>query len=1286
MQKYITSLLIIFITTLSINASDDLLLNVRFDGTLKADKANGLNLPAIKRMEQPQFSKGISGNAVRLNKSAKIVYSLENNIDLKQGTIAFWIRPIDWEPSKRTKNYHWIFSANKTGAKVDRLQFFKMPGPMMLLFIGEKDNIKQIPFSTSKWKTNQWHCIAFSWNSDRAKLFVDGQLQGTVKLEKGKLPVDVGENINLQAGIETTDYDDLRIYKRTLTDSEIEALYIENAPLSANGAKKISVTPATRISKVLSSPVLDGKIASNEWAGASLIDGFLEIPELELSRRKMSMKLCYDNDALYILVQSKLGKDKKHFSSSDENVWSAPSAEILFQCGIQPDLAINHFALNIFDRHFSQLKSDIAWNPLWTSVSTVDNEIWTAEVKIPFESLGQKPPQPGTVWRFNFGRNFIAPKNFANPSVTLAYADVKAFWDIQFAESGQGIGVDYSIDPALKSLNLKSVNKTEFETGDSFELYIKKMPVLLTRIVKKLNNISTSRGQVVTNMTDLNIDSFVKNGITANLPGAGRYVALATIKEKTGKVIYRQLLQFIIRDSFSVALKFLSKSQKMFVEWELNSPVNPPFEINANIIDDNGKIVRTEKQKIESKTFNGKIEFDMSQMKKLDYTAEVTLSSKTFKQVREIAFKCYYNAPWIGFEQKTAKSHKVPAPWTPIEIDKKNIKTLTLNYQLGAQGLPESIFAAGKELLAQPINLKFSTGNSAFKPSGDIKWQSKYSDIASFIIPFKSQNATAKLTGSVEFDGMIRYDLTITPNDYPAQLTDMVLDIPLQNDCAELKYPYCGPYQKWNICDVEGKVNKYYADAFMPHIWVGNTSRGLAWFAESNELYRPFGSEKVVELKRLGDQTVLRINMVTSPLELSKPVSYTFGIQGTPMKIIAPDWTSRTLSSCISTKRQDKAITMGYTTGGEYHVMAGIPYPTKDPDRAKRWVESVHKVKDRRAVVYATSNGIGSKSPQYCFFEQEWKNPLSCDTWSLASRGEYHQGTSPSVSTWRDFFLWTVYKALEEYNIDGLYYDFGTVAPVYNPDAGCGFKYNGKQYPTWPIFSDRQMRKQVYQLVMDKRGHADFVYHNYSKSMAPIMSFASMLLDGEVYQQRTGVIGAKITDDYTKLIPLSRLRAMFGAQWGCTPYFLAKLASEGTARTKATRCIIAMMMPHGIPIWGFYCDIPELNKYTAVQDKFGIGNSKFFPCYELNMNKLLSPAPQEDKVLVGYWLKKDSALVVVGNLSDKKYSGVLNVGAILTGTNKAENTCVAGQNMLITAKGIAIEIPAKDYLLLKIDN
>ncbi len=35
-------------------------------------------------------------------------------------------------------------------------------------------------------------------------------------------------------------------------------------------------------------------------------------------------------------------------------------------------------------------------------------------------------------------------------------------------------------------------------------------------------------------------------------------------------------------------------------------------------------------------------------------------------------------------------------------------------------------------------------------------------------------------------------------------------------------------------------------------------------------------------------------------------------------------------------------------------------------------------------------------------------------------------------------------------------------------------------------------------------------------TIAPITSFATMIWSGEPYQQRTGVIGVKITSDFTK--------------------------------------------------------------------------------------------------------------------------------------------------------------------------
>ena len=46
--------------------------------------------------------------------------------------------------------------------------------------------------------------------------------------------------------------------------------------------------------------------------------------------------------------------------------------------------------------------------------------------------------------------------------------------------------------------------------------------------------------------------------------------------------------------------------------------------------------------------------------------------------------------------------------------------------------------------------------------------------------------------------------------------------------------------------DLEAAVTDAYADAFMPHIWVGDDDVGIAWFAESDEAYSPEHADRVV--------------------------------------------------------------------------------------------------------------------------------------------------------------------------------------------------------------------------------------------------------------------------------------------------------------------------------------------------------------------------------------------------------------------------------------------------------
>ncbi len=1255
-------------------SEDGVLFYAPFDNVLQANKANGAQ--ECSANGQINFHKaGVLYKAVRLREGEKLSYRQKHNVNLDKGTVAFWMRAVDWDPSKQTKSYNWLFSIAPSGAEGGHIQIFKMPSPLLMGYVGNHGKVKQITHDMKNWKQDQWYFLALTWEAGKTALYLNGKLLAKVPLAKEELPRNTGDEIRLQSSCGTTDFDELTIYDHALTGGEIENLYMANLP----GDKSQSATyrPALEIGRCAASPKMDGTPDEKAWAESAALGGFLEIPELEVTDLKTAVRATYDDKAVYFLLESALepGNYPKPSTVDLKTLWLVPSAEILFQAGTDPKLPVYQLAFNLYGQQLSFTNSRPSDWKAEIATSILPDK-WIAEVRIPYEALGLKAPGKGNVWRFNVGRNFLQPKKYSNPALSLAYGDVSDYWDLTFADKASDT-FEVSID--RKSNSLKVCPLTQTGTAKEIRVYLKKLPLDLKNMPVQLKKPLATQGMVLSDTT-LPADRLKE----FPLPGAGRYLALLESKDANGRVLFRQMFQFKLHDSFHIRPVFFSKQKRMEVVWELNQPVSSGFVLEARILDDRNQVVESRRENVPAGKNSGAIPFDMSGWDKLHYriSAKLTLNGKS--EERSLPFQCFYNAEWNGFEKKMNLNRKVLPPWVPIRVSGNTLETLTQKYTLSPDGFPEAVSAIGKALTAAPVSLAFSTGKSEFKAVSPIRWLKKTASLVVWQVDYQAADCRAVLTGQLEFDGMIRYDLTLKPLKDNVRLDTMILTVPFRREIGKYMLPYAGPYQKWSVLDIPTEINGHYADAFMPHLWAGDDTAGLAWFAESDEFYFPKSRDEVVEITETARETDMRINMVQVPFPLKKELTYTFGLQATPARRQPENWTSSHLASCISTKRTP-LLTMGYTTGSEYHQYSGVPYPTKDDERARRYVQSTNSVPGRYALIYATSNGMGGSCPEFIFFEEEWKNPLNCDTWTLASRGEYHWGTNPNSQSLRDFYLWTCQKTLEKFGNDGFYYDFATVVGVDNPASGCGYERDGKRYRTWPIFADRAMRRAIYEMVMDKRGHAMFVYHNYSQTIAPITSFATMILDGEPYQQRTGVIGVKITSDFTKLIPLSRLKTMFGVQFGTVPCLLVKFPNEAVPTPeirKATRTVTALALPHGVPVWGFYCDIQELNRSVAFQDAFGIGDAQFIPYY-LNRGEIAAEPAVPEKILLSYWKKNNGeTLVVLSNLTDAPYSGRM----VFKADSPRKIRIMGDPNEISLKKGEALNVtvPPKDYQLYRI--
>ena len=110
----------------------------------------------------------------------------------------------------------------------------------------------------------------------------------------------------------------------------------------------------------------------------------------------------------------------------DDGVWATDCVQIFID-RIGDGTKFIHMAVSSIGVRYDARK-DIGkeWNPQYDVATLLDTESWSAELRIPFESLGGVP-KPGETWRMNFCRE--------------RYADVpnreRGVWSVTFGSSQQ---------------------------------------------------------------------------------------------------------------------------------------------------------------------------------------------------------------------------------------------------------------------------------------------------------------------------------------------------------------------------------------------------------------------------------------------------------------------------------------------------------------------------------------------------------------------------------------------------------------------------------------------------------------------------------------------------------------------------------------------------------------------------------------------------------------------------------------------------------------------------------
>jgi len=217
-------------------------------------------------------------------------------------------------------------------------------------------------------------------------------------------------------------------------------------------------------------PVMDGKINTEEWKSAAKATGFYSLAKPKLTdeelrniyragtslspnqaRVQTEVFLMRDTENLYIAFrcfEPKLDKLKMTCKENNGAVWADDSVEVFLDTRLD-QATYFQFAANAAGTRYAGRQGDAGWYAEWEAKTSINRELsaYEVEMAIPFKTLGK---EPGTkeVWGLNLCRNRVADAKERREVEHSSWADVSSsgsfrvpalFGHLVFSDSFDGV-------------------------------------------------------------------------------------------------------------------------------------------------------------------------------------------------------------------------------------------------------------------------------------------------------------------------------------------------------------------------------------------------------------------------------------------------------------------------------------------------------------------------------------------------------------------------------------------------------------------------------------------------------------------------------------------------------------------------------------------------------------------------------------------------------------------------------------------------------------------------------
>lgn len=1136
-----------------------------------------------------------SVNALAYSKSESCAYPLKGNLDPRQGTISFWVSSLGWKPSAKT--FQWFVTARQPGFV---LHVYKYQWPGLLYFYLEVPGANGEPqrqfvgarVEDRDWADGAWHKIDVTWNATGMKFYLDGVppkvSERTAWLKpslvfpaplalpeasaEGELVINATPVRSGAEKDERTAFDELRVHARPLSEREIRDAYVAVVP-SAFGTRREK--PLLGIPRGAASVTVDGRLDAAEWADAACapladIAGFSRDPETALAG---TVRLKRDADSLYVGLTANRPPRRATVAARDGNVWEDDSFEIVLGKGADAF----HFIVNANGALYDERNGLRTWTSAATSAATADAQGWRAELRIPLADVGGLPTGG------NFGLSAYRSEAVndidavAWAPVSGAFVDARAFGDLVACEAPVSLRGTGRLAAGEVALDLSG--------AATFEAFVEK-----------------ENGERVTCGAKLGAD------VWRYAPDPGRQRLFVQATGPDGAPALRWERYFYVnreieliydchaRDGFLAATATLSGA---LATRAAQGGLAGAFRLVRKA---DGAVVSETACEARGSSATGRV--PIAALAVGDYVLEATFGGET-------ATARFAMPDLTACRDKVGLEPAVPPPWHSVRADGPRAwRVLDRVYAFGEGPFPVRLVSRGSEMFTDPPKVCLD--------GREVRWSGfRVTGTRDDVVTFAGEGAAGVLafewTAELWFDGFYRLDLRAKGTGAVASLT-LSYAVPREHARYVFKQGYREALFAWTDDRIEKVFDPLTHPAESLH-WTSGVEKGVAFgcVSDANWANRP-GEANVVYTRDARDVRLLA-KVISRPVEVTRPLAWTFVLQGTPARTPDREWRAVNVGGYRVPTMQNRQF-------GGYGEKAF--FDSRSPDRWTtpsnyrfRWPEwflesqkaapkTTWKTKSHLpflSLAYVMPMHLGTNEPEFdYFFHDAAKRPAL--TWSYAEDGV--KQTEYAVCDTRVFDIclarmdWFLKNTRPT---QGIYNDCAHVMNCNNERHGHGgTDAFGRSFSSVCWLPQREYFLREFRLVRaygrTVRNHvpaADFVPF--------VMDFADDVWPGEEFYASV----LENLDSYTEDISPEAWQSAFNATIRGVPnHLLAQFGRAAGAMDEAQRKkhdfaespewaerVLAAALPHDVPVSAAWISPKTVDRWWIIKEDLRLWDATF---------------------------------------------------------------------------------------------